>query len=105
VGIQRFELHLTLTKDELISLLLDGVSVATNNTEGGQLDLRGCLDYQRYGDPATLRGSEHYFNTYITYKGQATRARVRLLSTRSSVKDTQYVGTISFQLSKGNLSE
>jgi hypothetical protein len=101
MGFQRFVLQITLTKDELVSLLLTGAIVDAISLGGEMLLLHGCLDYQRYGKPGDQKGSTNFFNTYVTFRGRSTRAAVRL----QTIEGDKYQGTISLSISQSNLSE
>jgi len=103
MGFKQFVLQLTLTKDELISLLFTDATIDAVSSEGEALPLHGCLDFQRYGigKLGDKAGSTLFFNTYLTYQGRSTRARVRVQSTESD----EYKGTISFDVSQNNQCE
>ncbi len=95
MGMLRMNVRVSLSRRQLIRLLLLNGSVKTKTEDGHPLAINGAQNHQKYGLPGKEDRSNHFFNTYVTFDGQEVLARASMNSTDNG---KTYQGGLSFNI-------
>lgn len=102
MGLEKVSLSFKITKEKFLHLLLLGGEVGVLTRGKEKLVLFGIKDHHKFGQPGVEDGSNHTFDTIVTYKKRQSMAEVRLNSLKSG---KIYQGHITFWVQKQLLSD
>lgn len=98
MGHRKVLLPIRLTQGQFIYLLLLNGTVECKSMEDGKvvvININGATEHKKFGLPGTEDGSNHFFKTYVQYRGRLFQGTATV---NSSNQGQTYQGGVAFDV-------